>query len=79
MLRSAKGLRLLELMPRDRVLTESDGPFAQDRGVPIRPWEIDVAVGVIAEVWGTTIAGASQQLDENFKRLTSAARLYRIE
>jgi len=39
MLATAGGQRLVAMMPGDRVVPESDGPFANVAGRPVMPWE----------------------------------------
>lgn len=65
MLRSKRGKDLVMRMPRERVLTESDGPFAQLKGRSIFPWEVDVAVDALAECWISDAGSVRKILGEN--------------
>ncbi|BCO31302.1 hypothetical protein TspCOW1_14050 [Thiohalobacter sp. COW1] len=58
-------------MPQERVLTESDGPFVQQGGRTILPWEVDVAVDAIAECWGCDLGVMDQILSNNLNMLLS--------
>lgn len=69
MLRSERGRTLASLMPRDRVLTESDGPFARANGMPLLPWNVDRAVVILAELWGQSPDDVGQTLQENLRTL----------
>ena len=71
MLRSANGRKLAELMPRDRVVSESDGPFAKVRGVSVMPWEAATVSIQLAEIWGIQPEEAAQTLRSNGLRLAS--------
>jgi TatD DNase family protein len=71
MLDSDKGRRLVELMPRDRVLTESDGPFATVQGRSAVPWDVSAAVTDIAKIWSIPQRDAANELLANLRRLTS--------
>ena len=51
MLRSARGRELASRMPRDRVLTESDGPFAQLDRRPLFPWDVAATLAALSEIW----------------------------
>jgi TatD DNase family protein len=51
MLAGEKGRALAARMPRDRVLTETDGPFAQLDGRTALPWDAEQAITLLAEVW----------------------------
>lgn len=73
MLRSAKGRALVARMPRDRVLTESDGPFVQVSGKSIMPWEVDQCVPELAELWSIEPTNARSLLADNLARLGTLA------
>jgi TatD DNase family protein len=56
MVQSAKGRALIIRMPRDRVLTETDGPFTRDGTSPATPTSVKLTVTLLAELWGLPIA-----------------------
>ncbi len=72
MLNGDKGRRLVQQMPRDRVLTESDGPFVQIEGRSILPWEVARATKALAGLWSEPIEAVEQQLRMNLKKLSLA-------
>ncbi len=55
MLAGEKGRALAARMPRDRILTETDGPFAQLDGRAALPWDAEQAVVALAELWGESV------------------------
>jgi TatD DNase family protein len=71
MLRSEKGRRLAMQMPRDRILTETDGPFAQAGGLPLRPVDSWRAVADLARLWAVDGARAGELLKSNLRSLLS--------
>lgn len=72
MLAGEKGRRLTARMPIDRVLPETDGPFAKVGTKPLMPWQaIDVS-DTLAELWGVDPERARNQLSENLERLLKA-------
>jgi TatD DNase family protein len=71
MLRSDKGRALAAKMPRDRVLTETDGPFAQVEGRPALPWDADRAVHALGELWAESVPAVRQQIVTNLRALVS--------
>ena len=73
MLASAKGRKLTARMPRDRVLTESDGPFAQTSGRSCLPWDVESASSTLAELWGLGLDATQQVLHDNLRRLVTIA------
>ena len=71
MLRSRNGRSLAALMPRDRILTESDGPFAQEKGTPLMPWQVDRAVHILGELWSISPVQAQKAIRRNLRALTA--------
>lgn len=69
MLAGSKGKALAAMMPKDRVLTESDGPFAQLGGRAILPWEIEGAEIILGEIWGEPPEAAAHRVSENLGNL----------
>jgi TatD DNase family protein len=71
MLSGEKGRALAARMPRERVLTETDGPFAQLDGRPAMPWDAGRAVATLADVWQMPIDGVMAQLSDNLRTIAS--------
>lgn len=69
MLKSKKSIEMLEVIPKDRVLTESDGPFAKISGKPLMPWDVESAIVGLSRIWGTTHINTQEILYSNFKTL----------
>ncbi len=72
MLASEKGRALAAKMPRDRVLTETDGPFAQLEGRAAFPWDAERAVALLADVWTEPVAAIREKLAANLRCLGMA-------
>lgn len=72
MLAGEKGRILAAKMPRDRILTETDGPFTQvDRRVAL-PWDVERAVEALSKIWAEPIETVQRQLNDNLRRITLA-------
>lgn len=69
MLGSQKGYRLASAMPRDRVLTETDGPFARSKLGPLMPWDVKNAERVLAKLWKCGDSTVRRTLTQNLRRL----------
>lgn len=69
MFSSANGRELVKKMPTDRVVTESDGPFAKYRGSTVMPWDINLTTSELCDVWGYTQAEVREKIIENGNRL----------
>lgn len=65
MFESANGRALAAKMPHNRVVPESDGPFAQIAGKPIMPWCANETAAKLAAVWGVSKEEAAEKLKEN--------------
>ncbi len=78
MLRSERARLHTSRMPRNRVLTESDGPFAQIDGSSVFPWQVDEAVRALAELWKLSFTETENTLDENLLRLTASVEIARV-
>lgn len=74
MLRSKRGQDLIRRIPKERMLTESDGPFVQIRGKPAYPWNMDGVERQLAELWRESAEDARTRLWENFRRLQHKLR-----
>ena len=69
MLRGAKGRRILDELPIDRVLPETDGPFAMNGSSPYMPWEAITIASTVAATWNMTEEEVRQQFLDNLSHL----------
>ena len=69
MLRTEKGRALVARMPQDRVLTETDGPFAQEKGRPLMPWDVTEAIVQLSAIWRISNKEVEELLLRNLQRL----------
>ena len=56
-------------MPPERVLTESDGPFAQVDGAAVLPWQVDLVVDGLSQVWSLPRERIDEMLLANLRHL----------
>ena len=69
MLRGEKGRGILEQLPIDRVLPETDGPFARCGSSPYMPWEAMTIAPTVSATWNVTEEEVQQQLLRNLSTL----------
>jgi TatD DNase family protein len=69
MLHSETGRSLVLQMPRERVLTETDGPFVQDGAGPATPTTVKATVRSLAELWERSPADVQAATLDNFRML----------
>lgn len=66
---SASGRALAKKMPRDRVVPESDGPFAQFNGASVMPWSSDDTARLLAQAWELSLDQVRLRLESNSRQL----------
>jgi TatD DNase family protein len=69
MLKSKKGRDRIGKMPRNRVLTETDGPFTSDGKNPLEPVDVCGALSALSEIWRTSVPEAEAIVQENMQSL----------
>ncbi len=69
MLKGERGRALVARMPPERVLTESDGPFAQLDGAAVLPWQVDLAINELSILWSLPRETVDEMLLANLRKL----------
>lgn len=73
MLRGARGFGLASKIPKNRILTETDGPFATTGDRSFEPGEVDLALDKLAGAWGCPRIEVEEQLRANLQALGKLA------
>jgi TatD DNase family protein len=71
MIESEMGRKLIGKLPRERILTESDGPFVEVCGRPAEPVDIRLVVRYLATEWSLDEGAVRKQITANFQGLRS--------
>lgn len=74
MLRSQAGRRRVTMMPSNRVLTETDGPFGRYRKRPLMPWESSLVINDLIEIWDESKQDVEDALLANLKKILARAK-----
>lgn len=69
MIRSKRGKRLLQLLPKDRVLTETDGPYCRVGSRKSVPSDVISVVEHLGSCWGVSGRQATDVIADNMSRL----------
>ena len=69
MMRGEKGRQIAARIPMDRVLPETDGPFTQQKGQTLMPWDAWTVRSALAETWQVDEAKAGLILQRNLLTL----------
>ncbi len=71
MLNTKRGRELTQMMPRNKVLVETDGPFAKYNGKPLFPWQSEIAIEQLSILWKLPQELTSEILKSNLNCLVS--------
>jgi TatD DNase family protein len=66
---SPNGRRLAAALPTDRVVSESDGPFATVGGKPVMPWSAPETAQRLSDVWNLPVDVTADMLANNGRKL----------
>jgi TatD DNase family protein len=69
MTRSEQGLRLIRDIPKDRLLTESDGPFVSVERAQATPSATEAVCAAVAEIWDCSGEDVKDTVRQNFNRV----------
>jgi TatD DNase family protein len=70
MLWTEKGRAVIEQIPQERALTESDGPFIKVGTKPVVPTDIQLVEEGLAKIWRMNPSAVRSAVADNFRRLT---------
>lgn len=74
MLLGKRGTELTSEMPRNRILTETDGPFTTIKNTPLQPAEVSVAKQKLASIWDVEREEVERQVLDNLRGLMSSIK-----
>ncbi len=69
MLKSKKGRELVSLMPRNKILPETDGPFVRVKGKETTPLDSSLVISDLSKVWGESIDVTREILLNSFRTI----------
>ena len=69
MLSTRNGRNIIQAIPHDRILTETDGPFIKIAGREIKPADVKLTEEVLSEFLGINGGDVSLRIRENLKNL----------
>ena len=72
MLSSKTGRDIVSYIPKNQVLTETDGPFVKIVGRQARPCDIDQVQAGLATMWNCTAIDVERQIRINFERILNS-------
>ena len=74
MLRTQRGRNLFIDMPRDRIISETDGPFVMFKGKPLMPWDVNLVFSVISKIWRESEKSVQERILNNFQNIMKISK-----
>ena len=69
MIRSKAGQARISRIPKNRILTETDGPFVKITGKPVKSNDVKTIIFYLAQLWNCSYSDADKVIKDNFKNL----------
>ena len=69
MIKSISGRKIISKIPKENVLTETDGPFIDKGSGPLLPGEIEEVIDYLSNLWNNTSEEVQNIININFRRL----------
>lgn len=79
MLKSDSGLKILKRIPRQRLLTETDGPYVKVARRMACPWDIAAVEASLSQIWSISAEEVRQTVWHTFRRMLAEAGVVRSE
>lgn len=77
MLQSSNGCKIIAKIPRDRLLTETDGPFVKIEDKIVTSQDITLVQKYLSSLWSCTYEDVERQIKENFNQALLPIKQYR--
>ncbi|ADY54027.1 TatD-related deoxyribonuclease [Pseudopedobacter saltans DSM 12145] len=69
MIKSISGRKIISKIPKENVLTETDGPFIDKGSEPLLPGELEEVIDYLSNLWNNTSEEVQNIININFRRL----------
>jgi TatD DNase family protein len=66
---NTKGIKIIERIPKDRIITETDGPFVQIGSTSINPTHISLLIKFLGKLWTIPETEVQLQVFNNLKNI----------
>lgn len=65
MAKSKSGMRIIQNIPKNKLLTETDGPFTGENGRPFMPWDVQNVIHFLSKIWNIPISTSKKIVWKN--------------
>ncbi|MGE8429632.1 MAG: Qat anti-phage system TatD family nuclease QatD [Sphingobacterium sp.] len=74
MIKSENGQKIIDRIPKDKILTETDGPFTDVRGKPSKPSDVILVHQFLSKKWAKSEVEVAKIISANFRRLIACLK-----
>jgi len=71
MVRSESGKKIIQRIPKEFILTESDGPFIEINNRPVKPKDIETVLIHLSTMFNSGVSEVNDLITKNFEKLIS--------
>lgn len=71
MIKAKNGQKIIERIPSNRILTETDGPYIKIKGIPVQPKDTKLIIEYLKAIWDKSFEEIDDIIQNNFKTLIS--------
>ena len=76
MIKSPNGIKIIEKIPKEKILTESDGPFISKNNIPVKPSDVKDVLKYLSELWNLSLIEVDKIINTNFFKLIDKIQNY---
>ncbi|WP_128331127.1 Qat anti-phage system TatD family nuclease QatD [Apibacter sp. HY039] len=69
MIKSASGRKIISKIPKQFILTETDGPFIIENNVPIKPGQVQTVISFLSDEWQLDKVEVEIIIESNFQNI----------
>jgi TatD DNase family protein len=71
MIKSISGKEIISKIPKNYILTETDGPFITEKKSPIKPGQVETVIAFLANEWTTSEDEVRKKVLSNFNTIVT--------
>ena len=75
MIKSSNGQKIIDRIPPERFLTETDGPFVEIQGRIAEPADVNLVENHLASIWSLSTLDVRARIRENFMKIVLPIRV----
>jgi len=72
MVQSKSGIRIIQEIPKHRIVPETDSPFTGKYGKSYKPWDVNLVYQGLSKIWGLPLIESKKTIWTNSKNLLEA-------